>query len=320
MRFKRKRMVNSLEKRNLLIRLWEYHQERFPPVSHGILIASFSLCAVCLSALLRGDYSWPNLQTALTAFICLFLFFLQLRIADEFKDCENDAKFRPERAVPRGLVSLKELAYLGIFACFIQLLLAYLLHPPLLVLVLVVWVYMAFMSVEFFVGEWLKVHLFVYLWTHMLIMPLIDLFATACDWLFYGTFPPEGLIWFLIVSCFNGVVLEIGRKTWAPEQEREGVESYSADWGIKLAILTWVVSIVLSLICACIVATKIGFFIPVFVFLLVFALILTSLGIAFICKPTPKKSKSLEILSGLWVAGLYLILGVIPMGYHIWIN
>ena len=37
-----------------------------------------------------------------------------------------------------------------------------------------------------------------------------------------------GLFWFLIVSFFNGVVVEIGRKIRAREDEEEGVETYSS--------------------------------------------------------------------------------------------
>ena len=43
------------------------------------------------------------------AFVTALLFFLQLRIADEFKDFEDDARYRPYRPVPRGLVTLREL-------------------------------------------------------------------------------------------------------------------------------------------------------------------------------------------------------------------
>lgn len=313
-------MTYPQQKQNIFMRLWGYQRERFPVVKHGALIASFSFCAVCLSALLRGDSAWPHVQTSLTAFICLFLFFLQLRIADEFKDHQNDLKYLPERPVPRGLVSLAELKCLGIISGILQLLLSYFLHPPLILLLLVVWVYMVMMRVEFFVPQWLKKHPFTYLWTHMLIMPLIDLYATGCDWLLVSSSPPKGLVWFLIVSFFNGVVIEIGRKTWAPEQEREGAESYSAQWGIKQAIFVWIASIALSLVCACLVAAKIKFFMPVLLSLGSIAFVMAIVGGLFAMKPTRLKSKMLENASGLWVAGLYLVLGIIPMGYKICLN
>ena len=42
------------------------------------------------------------------------VFFLQLRIADEFKDFAEDSRFRPYRPVPRGLVTLTELGWVGV--------------------------------------------------------------------------------------------------------------------------------------------------------------------------------------------------------------
>src|SRR5690606_31401222 len=91
------------------------------------LIAAFSFCAVSLSAMLRTDPqqpAWPAWQSALVAFITCFGFFLQLRIADEFKDLAEDTRFRPYRPVPRGLVSLRELGWLFVIICALQLMLA----------------------------------------------------------------------------------------------------------------------------------------------------------------------------------------------------
>ena len=62
---------------------------------------------MCLSALLRG--AAPSVLAIVVAVLVLFGFFFQLRVADEHKDNEDDTKYRPERPVPRGLVTLKEL-------------------------------------------------------------------------------------------------------------------------------------------------------------------------------------------------------------------
>src|SRR5262245_22303104 len=105
-------------------RWWTYQRERFPVFAHGALIAAFSFSAVSYSALLRGATCYPALNAAGTAFITSFLFFLQLRIADEFKDAEEDARYRPYRPVPRGLVTLRELGAVGSIGAFIQLTLA----------------------------------------------------------------------------------------------------------------------------------------------------------------------------------------------------
>ena len=76
-------------------RWWIYQRERFPLLAHGSLVAVFSFSAVAYSSLLRGETSSPALVTWLVAFVTSLAFFLQLRIADEFKDFEEDSRYRP---------------------------------------------------------------------------------------------------------------------------------------------------------------------------------------------------------------------------------
>jgi 4-hydroxybenzoate polyprenyltransferase len=99
-------------------RWWIYQRERFPLLLHAPLIGAFTSSAVCLSALLRGaaaagSADGPRWPAFVAAFGTGLTFFLQLRIADEFKDHDDDARHRPYRPVPRGLVTLRELAAVG---------------------------------------------------------------------------------------------------------------------------------------------------------------------------------------------------------------
>src|SRR6266536_6529596 len=142
--------------RSFLARWWVYQRERFPLLGHGPLIAAFSFSAICFSALLRGQRELPPARTFLVAFGTAFLFFLQLRIADEFKDFDEDRRYRPYRPVPRGLVRLPELPGVFVLAALIQLGLALWLEPSLLLLLAPTWTYLALMSKEFFVAERLK--------------------------------------------------------------------------------------------------------------------------------------------------------------------
>lgn len=298
-------------------RLWQYQRERFPLVKHGMLVAAFSFCAVCLSALLRGVTTWPSWQSAVTAFVVVLLSFLHLRIADEFKDAATDAQYRPERSVPRGLVILAELRWVGLIAMAIQAAVALWLYPRLLLPLAALWGYMALMRVEFGVPIWLHRHPLAYLASHMLIVPLIDFFATATDWMPRGHTAVGPLSLFLAVSFFNGVVIEIGRKTWAPTQERPGVESYSSAWGIRRAIIVWLGAAAAAFGSALVVAAAIDFFWPVFGVLTVSLAGLSWLGWRFVRQPTAGGAAALETYSGLWVAGLYLILGIVPMGWTV---
>lgn len=302
-------------KQKILTRLWIYQAERFPIFKHGFIIASFSFCAICLSSLLRHNYNYPNLSISLTCFICLFLFFLQLRILDEFKDYEEDLKYRPDRAVSRGLITLKELKILLILCIICQLILSAFLNWKLILIQFAIYTYMALMTVEFFAKEWLKNRIFTYMWTHMLIMPLIDFYATACDWINANNIPPNGIIWFLIISFFNGCILELGRKTWAKEQEIEGVNSYSSAWGLNKALYCWLSAVVTSAILGIITASYIRFTIPALITFILFLFAAINIVFGFIKNPSKKYSNVLENFSGIWVAMTYFTLGVIPMIY-----
>jgi 4-hydroxybenzoate polyprenyltransferase len=297
-----------------LQRWWIYQAERFPIFAHGPLILVFSLSAVSYSSLLRSVITWPSLNVSLTAFVTCFLFFLLLRIADEFKDFEEDRKYRPYRPVPRGLVSFRELTVLAVVALIIQLLLALWLAPILVLPLLAVWAYLGLMSKEFFAPAWLKVRPLMYLWTHMLILPFIDFYATACDWLSAGVGkPPGGLVWFLLMSFFNGIVIEIGRKLRAPETEEKGVETYSSLYGTKRACLMWLAALLATGGAAFLAAGAVSFTLPVLVVLLI-VLGLAGMTVAhFWQEPTVKTAKWFERLSGLWTLLVYLFVGVVPL-------
>ncbi len=306
---------SSEPRATFVVRLWQYQAERFPLVKHGALIAAFGASAVCLSALLRG--AAPNPVAILVAVLVLFGFFVQLRVADEHKDNEDDARFRPERPVPRGLVTLAELRGVAIAVGAAQLALTAWLDWTLIVFVLAVWAYMAVMTKEFFVPKWLKARPIIYMVSHMLIMPLIDLFATACDWHPAGVALHEdfGLTLgaFLLLSLVNGAAIEIARKSWAPETEREGVETYSKLWGAGVAGVV-VMAIVLA-----------GFGLAAFINVRSEAGLWVLGGLALVTAwtswcaidfagtPTSKTSKVLETSSGVFVLANYLLLGVIPL-------
>jgi 4-hydroxybenzoate polyprenyltransferase len=293
-------------------RWWIYQKERFPVVAHGLLIAAFSSSAVCFSALLRGSGELPPWPAFAVAFGTSFVAFLHLRIADEFKDREEDARFRPYRPVPRGLVTLRELAGLAAGGAAIQVGLAVWLEPRLLGFLAMVWAYLLLMSHEFFVGDWLKKHAFTYMWSHMLIMPLIDFYATACDWMPLGGGAPFGLFLLVAVSFFNGMVIEVGRKMRAPEAEEVGVETYTFLWGRTQAVAFWLAAMCLTGVIAITAGGLIDFLWAVAAVLGTLFLVAMWRALRFAQTPTLAHARWFEPLSGVWTLALYLILGLIP--------
>lgn len=291
-------------------RWWIYQRERFPLLAHGPLIAAFSFSAVSFSALLRG--ATPAPMAVVSAFVSALLFFLQLRIADEFKDFDEDRRFRPYRPVPRGLVTLRELGILGAASAVVQLGVALIYHPPLIGLLFATWTYLALMSREFFVRDWLKARPLTYLWSHMLIMPLVDLYATASDWLPTVGAAPHGLFWFLVASFFNGVVIELGRKIRAPKDEETGVETYSVLWGRRRAVGAWLLALALSMGSACLAAVEVHFVAPMVIVAVVFWSLSAVIGAHFLRRLVPGLGKRFELASAAWTLALYGSLGVAP--------
>ena len=301
-----------------LKRWWIYQRERFPIVAHGALIAAFSSSAVSYSQLARGQVHVPGARTLVVAFVSSLLFFFQLRIADEFKDREEDARYRPYRPVPRGLVSLRELGTVGAISAVIQLGLALWLSASLVPLLFLVWAYLALMCKEFFCRDWLKARPITYMWTHMLIMPLVDLYVTSCDWRPAAATPPPALIWLLVVSFWNGIVLEIGRKIRAPRDEERGVQTYTALWGRTPAVAVWMGALLITAAGAWMAASRVGFG-PGAALLLAGLFLIALTGAArFLRVPETSSAGRIERLSGLWTLLMYLCIGIIPLVSTTW--
>lgn len=304
-------------RQNVFARWWIYQRERFPLASHAPVIAAFSFCMVSYSSLARGYVRVPAFKELIVAFATAFIFFLQMRIADEFKDFEIDSRYRPYRPVPRGLISLRELGIVGVVGGVVQFLLALWLSPALLPFLLGVWLYLGLMTREFFVSSWLRAHPIVYMWTHMLILPLIDFYGTACNWRAEGAAAPPVLVLLVCVSFFNGFALELGRKIRSPQDEETGVETYSFLWGRKRAVLAWSGALFVTAVCVSLTAAKTGFVLPEALLFLVLLLIASIIAVNFLRHPLAGRGKWIETFAGTWTLLVYLSLGVLPLVWQL---
>ena len=294
-------------------RLWIYQAERFPVFKHGLAIAVFALAGAALPHLTSGARFYDPTAAVVAVAVC-FLAFLQLRIADEHKDHEDDRRFRPERPVPRGLVSLGELRWIGAAAAAAQVALAWLLDPALLVFLAGMWLWMALMTAEFFAPRALKARPLLYLASHMVITPLIALFAIACAWAAAGmAYQVDAAVFaFLALAYANGAAIEIARKTWAPSDERRGVESYSRLWGPVGAARAVALAIGVGWALAGFVLSGAGAAPWLIGAVSVLALMAWAAVFAYAQRPRTVRAKLLEHAVGLWVLGGYLAFAVAP--------
>ena len=187
----------------------------------------------------------------LPLFIIIFMFFFQLRITDEFKDYEEDLKYRPYRPVQRGIISLKALGKIGLATVIVQIILAHVINPKLIYFMLLVWIYMFLMTKEFFIKNWLTERILIYALSHVVIMIFITLVIVKVTgyilqdhfletlYLLLKKYEKNifiGLIPLFALNYLNGIVLEIGRKTRKANEEEHGVQTYSKLWGRKKAV------------------------------------------------------------------------------------
>jgi 4-hydroxybenzoate polyprenyltransferase len=296
-------------KASFLIRFYTYQQERFPLLVHGILITTFSFSAVAYSRICRGVSGFIDLPTFGWGVFNTITLFLMLRIFDEFKDAEDDALYRKDLPVPRGLVTLGELRVLGIALVLAQIVVNALVFPKMLWLYVLVFGYMSLMAKEFFIATWLKKRQFWYVVSHMLIIPLVDMYASGLDWFLAGVEAPKGLLFFFAVSFMNGIVLEIGRKIRIPTQESEGVLTYSGMLGANNAVYIWLLMLLVTFGCSVGACYWAKFETVAYLILLVLLGICALPALLFVGKKTAKRAKMIEYASALWTVMMYLTLG-----------
>lgn len=294
-----------------------YFHERFPLEQHGIVIAAYAFSTLCHSTLLRGEVRVPGLWPVVVAFVTALLLFLQLRVLDEFKDLEDDRRWRPYRPVPRGLVTLEALAVLAALAALVQLALALTITPALAAVLVGVWAYAGLMTMEFFVRAWLRAHPSIYLVSHAIITPLLTLYVTAVDWLPGGEVP-AGLGWLLTMSYLSSAVMEIGRKIRSPADEEPGVQTYSALWSRRGAVGVWLALLATMTLLALGAASQVNA--AVFVVVVAAPLLVVSgvTGRRFLLRPAPGAGRVFTVLSALWIVGIYLALGAAPLLLRLW--
>ena len=262
----------------------------------------------------------------LSLFIIIFMFFFQLRITDEFKDYEEDLKYRPYRPVQRGIISLKALGKIGISTVIIQIILAHVINPKLIYFMLLVWIYMFLMTKEFFIKNWLTERILIYALSHVVIMIFITLvIVKGTGYILQDHFLETlylllekyeknifiGLIPLFALNYLNGIVLEIGRKTRKANEEEHGVQTYSKLWGRKKAVFILCILYVIEYIFVLFGLSNINK-----EFFLVGQLILTVtliLSVYFMMKFLKKDltGKIPENISGIWILISSMNMGLI---------
>jgi 4-hydroxybenzoate polyprenyltransferase len=173
------------------------------------------------------------------------------------------------------------------------------------------------MSAEFFRPRWLRRRLGLYALSHLLIVPLLALLAMAQQGA--PLWPLAPLLPFLLCTYACAFCIELARKTRPPAAEQPGVDTYSAHWGLRLALRIWLLSLLLSALAALAAGGLIGAQGPLL--LLLAPLLLLSLRrvlpwLRGAAGPpaglSPGREEPLEGITALWILAVYAGLGWWP--------
>ena len=313
-----------------------YLNERFPLGKNSFFVLIFTLSGYIYTSLLynskimhpfyvKGIRVPMSFYRIIPLFIIIFMFFLQLRITDEFKDYEEDLKYRAYRPVQRGVVTLKTLEKIGIATVIIQIMLAHVIDPEIIYFMIFVWIYMFLMAKEFFIKKWLTKRILIYALSHVVIMIFITLvIVEATQYIvpknifdvfilqWYRHNIDFALIPLFTLNYLNGIVLEIGRKTRRADEEEHGVQTYSKLWGRKKAVV--VLSLLFVIEYFLVILGLAHTYEKYFFFGELTLLVILIVSIYFMIKFLKKdlSGKIVETVSGLWIIFSSMSMGLLP--------
>lgn len=278
-------------------------KERFNPLSYVPMILVFTMANAMLVS--RSDeFSIFSTNFSIT-FILLFSFFLRLRLFDEIKDFSVDLKINPTRPLARGVLSVQQVKYILFILIVFEISTVSLLSPQNISIYLIAILYSLLMYREFFIGNILRPHLTTYAVSHTAVSSLLGLNAALLSTgVSIGELQENHIYFFLMNWCFFNL-FEFARKTYAPTEERLGVDTYSSLFGSLGAVGLSLSQVALGLVLLQFSNPNQNFSVP---FLLAGLYFFSS--IPFVLNPTPKTA-------GLFrnTTGIYLLVHYIAVTY-----
>jgi hypothetical protein len=279
-----------------------YTKERFPLVPIMLFVFLLTAGYAHFFANWFGhQFSWNEPKLWITM-VSVFLFMLQLRMADEIKDFDKDSKAFPERLLSRGVIKLSTIAVILYSTIAVELLLSFSMGMTHLLWMVVLQVWANLMAKEFFCKEFLDKQVTVSLILHQLILVPLAIYSALPFVADENFFASPTIYPALIFATLLYTVYEIARKTWSADRENVNADSYTRFWGIRGAIITQMVLVAAVLA----IMERLNVPVPATYQVIAFCLGLIHVGmlVAFKMKPTRKMSKLVETTGSVFLLGM----------------
>lgn len=292
-------------------RLLAYSNQRFPILEHGIMITAYVFSNLFVAQALQPEIETTAVGIPLLMGIAvIFLFFLHLRVFDEHKDFENDVEHYSDRVLQRGVITLTHLKVVGAAAIAGQFILCMVHSTGAAVAWLLAFGYSLIMLKEFFCREWLEKRFLLYAITHLLIMPLLAL-------IIYGlattNLPWEAPGWFYLYAVLSFFVMfnwEISRKIRAPEDEVDGIQTYTKVFGTYGAAWVLIGLRVFDVALAAAIGAVIGVGWGYYAALVVVFFVILAGNIQYLRGPTTERAERMETYAGLYIVAFHAIVAI----------
>lgn len=154
---------------------WQtFAKERIPLGSYMLLSSGIAISPALLAT---SDLSWMKMGFAVLG---VLIFFIELRLMDEYKDQHKDKVAHPDRPIPRGLVSPQSLK--GLIHIVYAGMLAFSIALSWISIEAALWygvtsLWLGLMYREFFIGKQLSRYPYLYAWSHQIILIFLVCFA-----------------------------------------------------------------------------------------------------------------------------------------------
>jgi len=236
-------------------RMAAYLRAMFPIALHGPLaLLLFANLAWLLRRHLPGQPG--SVRAAVVALFSMIALDLLIRMMDEIKDKDLDARYHPTRPLPAGVVTESDLRWsqLLVAGAFLA---AATTSPATVLGAVGLLAYSVALSRHLLMRPLLERSPLLTLLTHSPLVPLVLLYVAALL-LAAGGFsladlPRAALTLSLTVTWLSLVTVEIARKTRVPQRE-DGYPTYSAIWGLKPAIMAALAAATAALLLAVVLA------------------------------------------------------------------
>ncbi|HPI41452.1 MAG TPA: UbiA family prenyltransferase [Pseudobdellovibrionaceae bacterium] len=200
-------------------------RERFNPLFFIPLIALFvAVNGAFAQKIIEIE---PTTFRYLTVFILALSFFFRLRLFDDIKDLESDREHHPQRPFPKGLLTITQAKrVIGVLILF-ELALTFNLGFWPFVVHMVAILFSLLMFEDFFIGEDLNSFMTLSSLTHFFVVAILALSVATSITGFHLEALNYYYMSFFMVSWFLFNLYEFSRKTYAPDEEKKALPSYS---------------------------------------------------------------------------------------------